>query len=50
MQVQQLQMSLHEIQKGDHKHFMLKEICEQVTGTAQFCAILRNSAQFCAIL
>ena len=41
---------LQEVQKGEYKHFMLKEICEQVTGTAQFCAILRNSAQCCAIL
>ena len=28
-EVQELQMSLHEIQKGSYKHFMLKEICEQ---------------------
>lgn len=28
-QVEQLSMSLHEIQKGSHKHFMLKEILEQ---------------------
>ena len=29
---------------------MHTQLCEQVTGTAQFCAILRNYAQFCAIL
>ena len=28
-EVQQLQMSLHDIQKDSFKHFMLKEICEQ---------------------
>merc|ERR1719181_1219108 len=28
-EVQELEMSLQEIQKGDYKHFMLKEICEQ---------------------
>jgi len=28
-EVEQLSMSLHEIQKGSHKHFMLKEILEQ---------------------
>uniref|UniRef100_A0A7S0P2V0 glutamine--fructose-6-phosphate transaminase (isomerizing) n=1 Tax=Calcidiscus leptoporus TaxID=127549 RepID=A0A7S0P2V0_9EUKA len=28
-EVQELQMSLHEIQKGSFKHFMLKEIAEQ---------------------
>jgi len=28
-EVQQLELSLHEIQKGAHKHFMLKEILEQ---------------------
>ena len=30
-QVQQLELSLHEIQKGAHKHFMPKEILEQVS-------------------
>jgi len=28
-EVEELQMSLQEIQKGSYKHFMLKEICEQ---------------------
>jgi len=28
-EVMELEMSLQEIQKGDYKHFMLKEICEQ---------------------
>jgi glucosamine--fructose-6-phosphate aminotransferase (isomerizing) len=28
-EVQELEMSLQEIQKGEFKHFMLKEICEQ---------------------
>ena len=28
-EVQELEMSLQEIQKGEYKHFMLKEICEQ---------------------
>ena len=28
-EVQQLEMTLQEVQKGEYKHFMLKEICEQ---------------------
>ena len=28
-EVQQLEMTLQEVQKGEYRHFMLKEICEQ---------------------
>ena len=43
-EVEQLELSLHEIQKGAHKHFMLKEIMEQ----PEVCCSVRFGQAACS--